>query len=87
MAVGSYDADAELVAVSAVQYTGANLADVQTICRDAREDPTMQKVVLVPDTRGRKRVLHIGDWIFSVATGVFVVVDNATFDAIFNETE
>lgn len=81
----AYDADATLTGVEAVQYDGTNLADIQAICRDAREDPTEEKIAIVPVTRARKCMCFIGDWVLSVATGVFIVLDDDSFQAIFDE--
>lgn len=82
MATVPYDTQA-LTSVAAVQYTGANLADIQLINRDAREDSTNEKFVRVPDTRGRKRTCYIGDWVISVATGETLVLPNTSFAALF----
>lgn len=85
--MASYDTDV-LTAVECAQYTGANLADIQAICRDAREDPTMEKVVKVPigGSHGQVRTMYVGDWITSVATGEFVVLPNTSFLALFSAT-
>lgn len=86
--MASYDADAALTAVECVQFTGANITALQVVCRDARIDPTEERTVTVPigGSHGQTRRMFVGDWLFSVTAGEFVVLPNASFLAIFNVT-
>lgn len=80
----SYD-QAAVTGVTCVQFDGSNIATLQTVCRDARMDQTMERTVTVPvgGSHGQVRRMYVGDWLFSAATGEFIVMPNSTFAALF----
>lgn len=85
----TYDTNA-LTAQAAAQFDGTavGVAAVQAICRDARSDPTEQRVMKVPvgGSHGQVRTMYVGDWVMSLATGEFIVLPNTTFVALFTTT-
>lgn len=79
-----------LTATPCAQFDGtsASLLTVQAICPEARMDMTHDRIVRLPagGTHGTVRTMYKTDWVFSVATRIFVVMDNASFTALFTAT-
>lgn len=80
----TYD-QAGLTALTAAQFDGtqASIDAIMAICRDARVDPTMERVIRIPATHGRSRLMYTGDWLNSPVAGSFTVYSNAEWTALF----
>lgn len=78
-----------LTELVAEQFTGttASVTAIKAICRDARDDPTERRHMLVPGRRpGEKVRMEIGDWIVTPSAGIFKVYSNTEFVALYAET-
>ncbi len=79
-----------LTETPAAQFDGTadSLADLQAICSEARLDPTMEPVVTLPigGSHGARATMHKGDWLVSVEGGEYLVLPDASFAAMFEET-